>query len=202
MGNKIAVTDNGVHKIGKKLFLTNENLVHRKVKKTFLTKNGVHRLAFSSGTVWEKYDCQYAPRYEETPHGQRTAWQGFDWSPHEFYSTYVFSEEDGISMIGEVEADFNNIVGTYLEEAISDNEEGVWVVTEIYYTDNGFPYYRYKTVLAYERIDGWKATDYIGNIEVEDGELPEEGTLIEGSPTGEYCVLEVDHSKYYYIRGD
>ena len=51
MGNKIAVTDNGVHKIGKKLFITDENLVHRKAKKAFLTKDGVHRLVFSSGTV-------------------------------------------------------------------------------------------------------------------------------------------------------
>jgi hypothetical protein len=41
-----------------------------------------------------------------------------------------------------------------------------------------------------------------GTLEVEDGELPESGTLIEGSATESYCVLLVDSNHYYYVRGD
>lgn len=118
MGNKIAVTDNGVHKIGKKLFLTDENRIHRKARKAFLTKDGVHRLVFSSFTVWQKYNAVQTSHYE--------------------------GADDSFS----------------------------------------------------------KGSTYYGEIEVEDGVLPEEGFLEDGSAYDSYCVLYVDGNYYYYVRGD
>lgn len=38
-----------------------------------------------------------------------------------------------------------------------------------------------------------------GTIEAEEGSLPEEGTLIEGSVADGYCVLEINGTYFYYI---
>lgn len=43
------------------------------------------------------------------------------------------------------------------------------------------------------------STDY-GTVVAKRGELPESGTLIEGSATGEYCIIDVNGTKYYYTR--
>ena len=37
-------------------------------------------------------------------------------------------------------------------------------------------------------------------ITVDDEVLPEEGTLIDGSATGSYCVLKIGGNYYYYVR--
>lgn len=207
MGNKIAVTDSGKHKIGKKLFLTDENLVHRKAKKAFLTKDGVHRLVFSSGTVWEKYNGQFSTWYEKINWYNKRMNLGSWSSPETFYGSYEFSSENGVSMMDEAKfnlnEDVNSIVGMYLEEALSEDDEwAVWVVTEAGYDDYGNWYYWYETVLSYGRYEGWERGDYFfGIVEAEEGELPEEGALEDGSPAGEYCVLYCEDDRcYYYVR--
>ena len=62
MGKQLSVTEKGKSQVAKKLFITDENLVHRKAKKAFLTKDGTHRLVYSSGTVWEKWECDVYTR--------------------------------------------------------------------------------------------------------------------------------------------
>lgn len=39
-----------------------------------------------------------------------------------------------------------------------------------------------------------------GTIITSEGSLPEEGTLIQGSTTGSYCVLLIDTTYYYYVK--
>ena len=120
MGNKFAVTDNGKHKIAKKLFLTDENHVQRKARKAFLTKDGIHRLVYSSGTIWEKYNCEIIQEggyYEEVaPWGSGV---GFYTSTNmTLYDSYEFSAEDGYTGIGgktySLPADCSSAVGKYM----------------------------------------------------------------------------------------
>lgn len=70
MSKRLTVTATGQHKIGKKLFYTDQNLIHREGKKAFLTVGGVHRLVYSSGTTWNKYSCEI--QYNVDQHYERT----------------------------------------------------------------------------------------------------------------------------------
>lgn len=211
MGNKIAVTDNGKHKIGKKIFLTDENLVHRKAKKAFLTKNGVHRLVFSSGSVWKKYSCEEtteAVGYTEVDSTDSVAVG--DTSTATYYrvsysSDYRFDEENGFIGIGggyATSADEMNSVSGYL---VYDEE--VWAITSVELLQES----PLRVEITLECValcvpvteDLYvQGPDYYGSFEVEDGELPENGELIDGSATDPYCVLDVDGTYYYYVRGD
>lgn len=49
MGKNLAITSGAKHMIGKKMYLTDSNLVHRAVKKAYLTLEGVHRLCYEAG---------------------------------------------------------------------------------------------------------------------------------------------------------
>ena len=49
MGKQLAITENREHLIGKKLYITDANGVHRKGVKAYLTVNGVHILCYKGG---------------------------------------------------------------------------------------------------------------------------------------------------------
>jgi hypothetical protein len=212
MGTKIAVTKNGVHKIGKKLFLTDENHVHRKAKKAFLTKDGVHRLVYSSGTKWAKYSCYTV----EVPTSYTRVSSSGNWSIGDtrttrhyslsYHTGYYFSSSDGF-------------VGTGYDDANSWEEvpssfymlsnEIVWKMISCKPIEDGSSAFAEVTWECVGLCEANTETEYrqgsasYGTIEAEDGELPEEGNLLDGSPTGGYCVLlSPTHALYYYVRGD
>lgn len=211
MGNKLAVTDNGVHKIGKKMFLTDENLVHRKAKKAFLTKNGVHRLVYSSGAVWKKYSCEENTEtvgYTEVNSTDSTAigdtltvlYYRVNYS-----SEYYFDENDGFVGNGGgyvTSADEVDSISGYMVDS-----EAVWAITSVELQQESPLRVALKlrcVALCVPVTEDLyvQGPDYYGSFEVEDGELPENGELIYGSATDPYCVLDVDGTYYYYVRGD
>ena len=213
MGNKIAVTDNGIHKIGKKLFLTDENLVHRKAKKAFLTKDGKHRLVFSSGTAWEKWECYVYTRtyaiHTQTSYGVGntiTTSRRIDEKIYWAYSfwTYRGFEGKGSSLtfqtIGAVDED--DVVGMYIVY-----ETDVYKISSLDGTSGDYYHVTCEIVDAcdVETIKEYtysKGYDNYGVVEADEGELPEEGELIEGSATSEYCILKIGDNHFYYIRGE
>lgn len=227
MGNKLAVTDNGKHKIAKKLFLTDENHVHRKARKAFLTKDGVHRLVYSSGTNWEKYDCEIVQEggyYEEVaPGGSGVGY--YTSTTLTLYDSYEFSAEDGYIGIGEgtysLPADCSSAVGKYMVRKYTHiSLKTLYSTVELIDSfssqgDDDWPSnapsghtrcYRYTAVALAEDIPVEHSYEqgyvHYGTIEAEEGELPENGELIEGSATDSYCILRIDGEYYYYVRGD
>ncbi len=211
MGNKIAVTDSGVHKIGKKIFLTDENLVHRKSKKAFLTKDGVHRLVFSSGTVWNKYSCEEISEtvgYTEVDSTDSTSIG--DTLTATYYrivysSEYYFNENAGFVGIGGgyvTSADEVDSISGYMVDS-----EAVWAITSVELLQAS----PLRAEITLECValcspvteDSYvQGSIYYDSFEVEDGELPENGGLIAGSANDSYCVLNVDDNYYYYVRGE
>lgn len=202
MGSKLAVTNDSKHKIAKKIFFTDDKLVHRKTKKMFRTENGVHRMVYSSGTKWTKYSCETIPAHyvEEEPQG--TTGSNAVYDTIYAYAYYTFSETEGYVGIGGAWVSPSVAVGRYRVSATRVMRFYDWgtVSTDTY---NGY-LVRYKEVARCTHVPQSYAAGpiYYDTIEVEDGELPESGGLTAGSTKDSYLVLYVDDTNYYYVRGD
>lgn len=211
MGNKIAVTDNGKHKIGKKIFLTDENLVHRKAKKAFLTKNGVHRLVFSSGSFWNKYNCAESTKevgYTEVDSiGEAFVGETYAVTFYRvpYSSDYYFDENNGFMGVGGgyvASADGVDSIGGYMvfEEEVCEITS-VQLLSSVPFTVE-LTLTRVALCAPVTEDILVKGDTHYGSFEVEEGELPESGKLIEGSATDSYCILDVGGTYYYYVRGE
>ena len=216
MGNKIAVTDNGIHKIGKKLFLTDENLVHRKVKKAFLTKDGVHRTVFSSGVKWVKWECYVNVRrwsifteISENVGDTITDSLNVDSVIYRDYSFWQYGGYEGEGSryrVGNSDGEITDwIVGYYIVTPTA-----VYLITSLDSADGDVTC---EIVASCEEEQHEETEYYRGSIsydviEVEEGKLPEEGYLRDGGVEDGYgyCVLYFNNSPdgeyYYYVRGD
>lgn len=203
MGSKLAVTDNGVHNIAKKIFFTDDKLIHRKTKKMFRTQNGVHRMVYSSGAKWAKYSCETIPAHyvEEEPQG--TLYSQTASNSIYVYRGYTFSETEGYVGTGGYRTPPSSV--SYGDYQVSATQ--VWrfydrgtVTTD---TFNGY-LVRFKEVARCTSVPLTYAAgeEYHGTYEVEDGEYPEEGFFVAGSIKDSYLVLDVDGTYYYYVRGD
>lgn len=196
MGNHIAITKNGKHKIGRKLFITDENKKHRRVKKGFLTVGGVHKLVFAAGRNWVKYSCNFVPaHYAETGAGGHFE---SDWLDSEMflYNTYDFSASKG----------YTGTAGGYYsagEEAVGKykvDEDRVIKITELTEKIGSILHYTGVVAATCERVEDAysKGSTSYGSTFADEWELPEVGTLIAGSVAEGYCVLEIGGVKYYY----
>ena len=211
MSKRLAVTKDGRHKIGKKLFFTNENLVHRKVKKAFITQGGAHRLVFSSGTVWEKWSCKVeedtSTIYTKTAEGVggiASDSLSVDSIIYQDYSFWVYGGFEGKGSMyhaGDNEGKITDrIVGYYIVyetevyKIISVDSENGDVTCEIVDACEE------ETVIAETTYS--KGSITYGTLEAEEGELPEDGVLVDGSATDDHCVLEINGNYYYYVRGE
>ena len=218
MSKRLTVTADGQHKKAKKLFFTDENLIHREGKKAFLTEGGVHRLVYSSGTTWNKYSCEIQynvdTHYERTDESNKLIGTTGTCSRH--YSDtlirdYEFSYYLGFVQVGmafhfsNIESVGNTPIGAYI---IHYSSTEVWKIISVDRFVNNLYYVTYEIVDACEEftnttIEGYTkgATSY-GEIEAEEGALPEDGTLIMGSVEEGRCVLEVNGEYYYYITSE
>lgn len=199
MGKQLVITENGKHNIGKKLFITDNNRVHKKGKKAFLTVGGVHRLVYSSGVKWEKWSCEIvAGRYEATEPNTQYMNEWLD-SSIPLYDSYEISSESGYYGVGlntfSINDDLTEAIGKY---RVTDER----VVEIESLTTNGH-YFSYEGIkvgeITYFDPTYSKGTTLVATIEVEEGALPESGTLIEGSAEDGYCVLEIGGTYYYYV---
>lgn len=210
MGKQLSVTEKGKSQVAKKLFITDENLKHRKGKKAFLTVNGIHQLVFSSGTKWAKYNCSTI----EVPTSYTQVSSSGKWSIGDtqttrqfrlsYYTGYYFSSSDGFVGTGYNGADSWEEVPQGIFYRLS--EEIVWKKVSCAPIDDGSSAFVEVTWECVGLCEAETKTVYkqgstfYGTIEVEDGELPEAGELIEGSPTDEHCVLVINGEHFYYVR--
>ncbi len=194
MGNHIAVAENGKYIIGKKLFVT-EKGVHRKGKKAFLTKDGKHRLVFSAGNDWAKYSCDViAAHYKETENTGATVESDWVSSKMFLYDYYSFTTEDGYT--GTTGAYYSGGAGVGYYKVSKKQVVRIDSIT----VNDSYLHYTGTVVGACEFMETayTKGTSDYGKLFADEGELPEAGTLIEGSVAEGYCVLQISGAYYYY----
>ena len=194
MGKQLSVTEKGKSQVAKKLFITDENLKHRKGKKAFLTVNGVHRLVYSSGIKWAKYNCEvesgdYSLNSDNsligTTHLMKTN------IGDEVYGGYEFSRSEGFVGIDPITVESeDDAIGRYIVEP-----NKVYLIIDMWNTETADMCGRYNDSYSQGSI-------LYGTVEAEEGELPESGVLVDGSATGDYCVLKINDNYYYYVRGE
>lgn len=194
MGKKLAVTVGAIHKLAKKAFFTGEDLLHHKVKKAFLTKDGVHRLVYSSGIKWAKYNCEvesgdYYLNSDNsligTTHLMKTN------IGDEVYGGYEFSPSEGFVGIDPITVESeDDAIGRYIVEPYE-----VYLIIDMWHTETADMCGQYNDSYSQGSI-------LYGTLEAEEGELPENGVIVDGSPTDKYCVLEINGAYYYYLRNE
>ena len=222
MGKQLAITVDGKHKKGKKLFITDNNIKQRKVKKAFYTVAGVHKLVYSSGTIWQKYSCDVDSTRINTYKDVDTNDYGsigdsLTIESDYMYtaSSYYFHERIGwnlespffvvqeyataSSQIGKyIGQHYNGSKCDWIGQIISvdgDLSSPSWTVTV-------------KLVALCELVDFEITYEYsqgstsYGTVEADDGALPESGTLIEGSVEDGYCVMRINDTYYYYTMNN
>lgn len=181
--------------------------VARNVQKAYNNVGGVARQYFQLGGIkWRKWSCDRtaSSSYTRTDEGvgETTTFSNITASNHWFQSWGSWSWSNSGGFEGDYsdykKASPDEIVGRYnavdteLREYIScdDNGDGTynltWEVIGTAYED-----------VSYDYDKG--TTDY-GVVYAEEGELPANGTLEEGSATGSYCVIKVGGTYYYYEK--
>lgn len=201
---------NGVDNVArqvKKPYIGVEN-VSRKVTNGYIGVDNVARECFSSGVSWGKYSCaKYGGYYSDEVSYSNTSQLTFGtFGSFGSYSGYYFDEYDGYVGTDYVDISCQSIdeaqalVGTYYE-VYSPFLRRIVSVENVWYE---YPFTQ--VTVIYEEI--WntyiepeysKGSTSYGTITAPEGELPEEGTLIEGSVNEGYCVLQIGSTYYYYV---
>ena len=194
-----------------------ENGVIRKFHKAYKEVDGVARQVFLSETKWTKHSCDLTYRYSDPTDFSYES--DFILSVAQFgtlrtYKSYTFSESAGFQCSGELvsravngimNSDYAKFAGTYYSSGDSSrifrmgsNIRAGWANDEMDYVKlyGG----RYVATSTKTAVGGVKGSKSYGTVSAEDGQLPEEGTLIQGSPNADYCVVLVGSNYYYYER--
>jgi hypothetical protein len=152
--------------------------------------------------TWNKYKCKtsttktyYNPRYDESSKGNTTLWGN---SVCTVYASYTFDSTNGFVLTEQTSVRGSDALGYYDQGHYGENVELYGALNNI---DNG--YYCYTGY--YFVCDVYSETKYskgstIGTVTAKPGELPEQGTLIEGSANGSYCVIKIKSTYYYYTK--
>lgn len=194
------------------------NGVARKIKQGYVGVNGIARSTFPSFVTWRKYDCNVitsSSYYREVePSSDYGGYYAQDGSQIPAYDDYEFSSEDGYTGVGEttyiMPYALSNIIGHYsvdrtnvrLFDSYIEEGDPDWPLDSPY----GYTYYFYMMPVAEcERVDGdedsyEQGDTYYGTIEADEGELPEDGELVDGDVDGFYCVLYFPGDGYYYYE--
>lgn len=186
--------------------------VAREISKGYKNIDGIAREYFSNGVVWEKYDCMWST--EDFIIHENPSWGGTMLIPHgDFYEGYETSEHYGVEGVGESiyrdadgsQGDPTDAFDLYfidedvdLPNHIMDYEVyRVFEMTEYY----GYIYFHGEFVVsARASIYFEPYSTSLGTVVTEDGAIPDNGTLIDGSPQDSYCVVQKSGKLYYYIK--
>ena len=201
--------------------------VARKVTGGYVGVDGVARECFSSSVTWKKYSCNLSGTWVRQVYSsmmdgsERYLAPGYGaYLTIGYYTGYTFSESKGFKGSGNptengpatsasvtLEECQRYLTGLYTVFS-SDTSSYKWQLGEItriehkasgtgmyiYYIPDDAEY-AYLTDISYSK----GSTSY-GEIEALDGELPETGTLVDGSLTDSYCVLKKSSTTYYYYE--
>lgn len=172
----------------------------------------------SSLVEWKKWSCTKTDNsyYEDvSSDGFSSIGDTYDYDTYEsMYPTWTYADyywegsSGGYSMGSSVNhSSWSTVGGTY--EASFGSTQYVYQYSGIYYyTDtDGTSRVKYslELVAIAELVEDsnptyTKGTTSYGSVWADYGENPEEGTLVSGSLTGDFCVLYSGGSYYYYER--
>lgn len=187
--------------------------IAREISKGYKNIDGVAREYFSNGVVWEKFNCTRSVKsygnYVEMPdHSQVGQQTELNTSPNvsRAYPEYSFSSSNGYK--GEGTSVTMSTTGTsqlvgmyYLSKASGVSR--VYELVSVIYNNSRLNLtcicrgYAQGEALSYTYQKG--TTSY-GTITLQEGEMPTEGTLIEGSIEDGYCVRKQGSTYYYYVK--
>jgi hypothetical protein len=156
--------------------------------------------------LWNKYGCNSSytiTRYYDPCTMQGVYVKSSNWFNVSVGTGYGFSESSGYYLTGSsnMNSRTNDATGYY-----STDDENVYVLsisdTSVF---NGSTVYNYNmTAVASCSTEGYytysKGSTSYGSIASSSGKLPEDGTLIEGSADGDYCIINVNGNYYYYEK--
>lgn len=188
--------------------------VARNVKKAYEGVNGVARQYFMSGVTWKKFSCAVTDAHYTKKTVNSTAISDIATANNVtstiVWNSYNFSEANGftcdssqLTTIYPETAD--EAVGMYTRK-LSGKNHLMYEITSCVFTEKSSGVYSVTTSGRMVARANYTAESYgkgstsYGEISVSEGELPEDGTLIEGSADGDYCVLKVGSTYYYYVK--
>lgn len=175
------------------------NGIARKIKKSYIGIDGIARETWK-GVTWKKYSCATSYTYHEDPANIGfTTKHYYGTETSTFYSSYSFSESSGYTLSGLVTLDVHDAVGYYTG---SSHSAQVFQIVSMSSTKVDFSYEAVVKCVgtANQYTHYSKGTTSYGEVIADRDALPEEGSLIRGSIEGDYCVVRVDNTYYYYEK--
>lgn len=215
MSNKLSVTVDGVHEVGKKAYLTVDGK-HRMIKKMYHIINGVHRLCYQLGIEWIKFSCNVTTdtHYTETNEsatqsvGDSIGGESKHGLPNgtvTVYTDYAFDSDRGYYGIDQVTVAAEDIAGYYrvVNTQVICYTGSSYVEDPDFGSYGGYWYlYGYIDALATGGTSYYysKGSTNYGTVYVEEGAIPDGGTRVSGSEAVGYCVVNVGGTYYYYEK--
>lgn len=184
--------------------------VARKVKSGYVGVNGVARQYFQSDIIWRKYNAIVKPvyRYTQTEDGIGTTGTSPIITRTSYYASlaYSFSTTKGYTTSSaNTYTDPSYLIGKYYVRGDGSFVGKITAVNEVGYSGGMYDYTVDYEIVA-NSIETFSHNTYsrgstsYGDIMPLDNGLPEEGTLVGGSASGSYCVLEINGNYYYYEK--
>lgn len=173
------------------------NGIARKLKKCYIGVDGIARATWG-GVTWRKYNCTTSTTYtEDTANigfSSTMSYSGVTTST--FYSSCSFSRSSGYSLTGAVTLAIENSVGYYV-----GHSNQVFQITGVTkHSSNQFTCSTKCVGTCWSFTSYNKGTTFYGEITADEDVLPEEGKLVNGSIDGDYCVINVNGTNYYYEK--
>ena len=163
------------------------------------------------GIKWNKYSCNVTNGYVQiTPSGKTGTFSYTGKSsdkPTSLYEDYTFTAENGYkggtastkayTMIMLTKPTLYRVSSTYVQSAVFSKRE-----TLDSSTGRSRFTFDYTEIANAEKtvISVAKGSTSYGTVSVPEGEVPDGGTLYEGSVTGDYCIVKVGSTYYYYEK--
>lgn len=191
--------------------------IAREITKGYKNIDGVAREYWSSGIgssdikLWKKYSVTTTTNYTwtDTPNSSNigtTKTQRGTGSYVSIIKQYDFSTKKGWYGTQSGRANTaEEAIGYYFEDHSSSQYIAQITAAEITLLDSGsYSYTLTGTVIEYAKRSSFVTyskglTDY-GVVTATEGELPEEGTYVEGSDADGYYVINIDGTNYYYEK--
>lgn len=208
MPKKIYTESIGVARSGKQIY-PGVGGVARRGKKGYFGVNGVARQFFASGDVkWLKYTVTEETEwvYYEEDRVSGSYEDSYFADTHYFlYSDYAFDSRGGYYGVGSVREYGDSLLGYYdvtpTQVAVLSDVARIQEADGVYIMKTSYVYEQTFVALAHEEKETtYSKKTYIGETYAEAGQLPESGTLLAGQANGDFCVIQIGGTPYYFEK--
>lgn len=165
-------------------------------------------IAIESGVKWEKFDCvvETTTTWTRDTNGSDVrTYFNISIANEMIWNARYFDSNRGLYGSDQAGIDFSDItsfVGKYYVKTDGTMSGKIDTCSMVAGSTTvcGVNLTSVHNATAEELTTFSQGTTSYGIATIAEGELPEEGTLIEGSADGDYCVLDVGGTYYYYVR--